>query len=260
MDDQPILGPNGEDQWVVGLLRATTFIPDLSMDDAIENTWWDETVGSKPEVEQINRQKGVKEQTGSLYDNRLIMASQPGRVDWTLVAMGEGSPETSKLSALGPMSDDTFDPFVKIVKSWLDKSPPANRLAFGATLGKPTADIQTGYKKILPYLHAVQPNPQDISHLLYQINRPRESTVRPGIMINRLNTWTVELLGTVGVVVEPTTPKASANIQGQQYICKLDLDINTSTLDDSVVKDDAYSIFQELVYNGKEIASKGDVA
>ena len=28
---------------------------------------------------------------------------------------------------------------------------PANRIAFGAALGRPTADAQTGYREIQPY-------------------------------------------------------------------------------------------------------------
>ena len=187
------------------------------------------------------------------------MFSQAGRVDWTLVATEEGSSETSKLAALGPVSTDTLGPFIEIVKNWLNESPPANRLAFGATLGRPTANAQTGYKEIQPYITTVHLNPQDTSDFFYRINRPRESAASPGTMINRLSSWTVELVGTVGITVEPTTPKVAANIQGQQYICKLDLDINTAILDDGVVKDDAYSIFQELVAHGQEIASKGDI-
>ncbi len=244
---------------MVGSLGATTFIPNLSVDGAIENTWWDKTIADKPEDEHINRQKGVKEQTGSLHGHRLIMVSQAGRVDWALVATEEGSSETSKLAALGPMSADTLDPFMEIVKNWLNKSQPANRLAFGAALGRPTADAQTGYKEIQPYIPAVKLNPQDTSDFFYRINRPRESAVSPGTMINRSSSWAVGLVGTVGVAVEPAASKVVGSIQGQQYICRLDLDINTAILDDGVVKDDAYSIFQELVAHGQEIASNGDI-
>lgn len=256
--DQSTSGLN-EEQWMVGSLRATTFIPTLSMNDAIENTWWNETVGSNPDDEHINRQNGRKEQTGHLHDNRLVMVSQPGRVDWTHLVAEEVSSETAKLPALGPMSPDTLDPFMAIVKNWLNESPSTNRLAFGAALGRPTTDTQTGYKEIQQYIPAVQLNRQGITDFFYRINHPKESKVRPGTMINRLNSWTVALLGTVEVTVEPTVSRVAANIQGQQYICRLDLDINTALLDDGVTKDDAYSIFQELVEHGREIASKGDV-
>lgn len=229
------------------------------MDNAVENTWWDKTVGSKPDEENINRQNGMKEQRGSRDGNRLIMLSRPGRVDWTLEATGEVSSDVPELPTLGPLSDDTLDPFVEIVKNWLNECPPVNRLALRAVLGKPTADAQAGYREIQPYLPTVQLNPHGISNFLYQINRPRESMVSPGMVINRLSRWAVVLVDTIGVTTKPSTPNADANIQGQQYICRLDLDIHTTLLGEGVVKDDAYEIFQELVLHGQEIASKGDV-
>lgn len=259
-DEQSVSYPNDRDQWQVGLLRATTFIPNLTTDDAIKNTWWGKIIGSKMDEENIDRQNGVKEQKGFFHGNHLVMVSQSGRVDLILAATEERSSETSELPALGPMSPDTLSPFAEIVKNWLNKSPPVNRLAFGANLGMRTTDAQTGYKKIQPYLPNVKLNPESISNFRYQINRPKESTVSPGTMINRLNIWTVVLLSTVEVTVEPTASKASANIKKPQYVCRLDLDINTSTLDDEVKKNGANSIFQELVEHGQEIASKGDVA
>ena len=163
-----------------------------------------------------------------------------------------------KIPALGSLSADMFDPFLRIVKNWLSECPPVNRLAFGATLVMPAADARTGYMAIQPYLHNVRLNPQDTSDFVYRINHPKRSTVSQGTMINRLNSWTVELVGTVGVTVEPAASKAAANIQGQRHICRLDLDINTALLDNGVIKDDTYAIFQELVAEGLEIADKGE--
>lgn len=256
-DDRPVSDPSGQGQWLVGLLRATTFIPDLSMGGAIENMWWDKTVGGKPDVENIDRQNGVKKQKGSLNNNRLVLVSQPGRVDWTLEVAESASPDMPELPALGPLSTDTLDPFLNIVKKWLSGCPPANRLAFGANLGRLVADARTGYEDIQQYIPAVQLN--GVSNFLYQINRPKESTVSPGTMINRMNTWTVVSIGTVGVTFEPTASKAAANMQGQRHICRLDLDINTALLDVSVVKDEAYAIFMEMVEHGQKIAYEGDV-
>ena len=229
------------------------------MGGAIENTWWDKAVDGKPDDEHIDRQNGVKEQKGSLNGNHLVMVSRPGRVDWTLGAAEGGSPDMPELPALGPLSADTLDPFVDIVKNWLNECPPVNRLAFGANLGRLVADARTGYEDIQQYLPTVQLNPQNVSNFLYQINRPKESTVSSGTMINRLNIWTVMSIGTVGVAIEPTASKAAANIQGQRHICRLDLDINTALLDNGVIKDDAYALFQELIKHGLEIASEGDV-
>ena len=229
------------------------------MDLAIGNTWWDKIVDGKPDDEHINRQNGVKEQRCSFNGNLLVMVSQPGQVDWTLEVAEGLSPDMPELPALGPMSADTLDPFMDIVKNWLNECPPVNRLAFGAILGMLTEDAKTGYAEIQQYLHNVQLNAQGISDFFYQINRPKESKVIPGTMINRVNRWAVALFGTVGVTVETATSKAVANIQGKRHICKLDLDINTPLLNDSVVEGKTYAIFQELVNQGQEIANNGDV-
>lgn len=258
VDDLLVSGPNGGDRWLVGYLRMTTFIPDLSTEAAVENTWWGETIGSKPEDERIDRQRWVKEQKGTLNGNHLVMVSQSGRVDWTFEAVEEGSNEGSELHALGSMSDNTLEPFVKFVKKWLSVCPPANRLAFGAILGIPVADAQTGYEEIQSYLQSVQLNPQTTSDFFYQINRPKEINVRSNIMINRLSMWSVALAGNVRVTVDPTASKASVYKRGQ-HICRLEFDINTVSLEDTVSGDDAYAIFHELVEHGQEIAKKGDV-
>lgn len=249
----------GGDRWVVGHLRATTFIPDLTAIDDFKSTWWKNVVGNTPEDERINHQGWVREQEGMLDGNLLTMVCRHGRVDWVLKYVEQGSPyETSKLPGIGPMSPKTLNPFMEVIRKWLFECPPTNRLAFGAILGRRATDAQAGYEKILSYISDVQLEPQGISDLVYQINRPRKSGFSKDIMINRLSRWSVQLTGTVGITVDPTIPKASASMQGQ-HICKLDLDINTTLLDDAVSGDDAHTIFLELVSLGQEISTKGDI-
>lgn len=255
--NRPASSPNGE-WWEVGSLRATAFIPDLSGADSVGNTWWERVTGGKPEDERIIHQRGVKEQRGALNGNLLAMVSQPSRADLTLEARGEESSELSELLTMGSLSGGTLEPFMRIVKSWLNECPPANRLAFGAILGWLAADAQTGYEEIQQYLPSVQLSPQNSSDFFYQINRPKESTVRPGIRINRISKWSVPLVGTVGVTVDPTASKVTASMQGW-HICKLELDINTAILSDPTSGDGAYALFQELAAHGQEIAKEGDI-
>lgn len=244
--------------WEVGFLRATTFIPDLTREVSVENTWWDKIVADKPEDERINHQKGMKKQRGKFKSNNLTMVSQLGRVDLTLGAADEEPPEPPKLPSIGPMSTDTLDPFMQIIKSWLNACPPANRLAFGAILGKPTVGTQTGHEEILSYLPDLQLDPQNISDLFYHINRPKISTVDPSIRINRMSTWSVPLVGTVGVAIDPAVSSATTDIQ-EWHICKLELDISTPLLSDVIVGDVAYAIFRELADHGQSIAGNGDI-
>lgn len=244
--------------WEVGFLRATTFIPGLTHEVSVKNTWWNKIIADKPEDERINHQRGMKEQRGKFKSNNLAMVSQLGRVDLTLGAVDEESPEPPKLPSIGPMSTDTLDPFMKIIKSWLNAYPPASRLAFGAILGKITTGTQTGHEEILSYLPDIKLDPQNISDLFYQINRPKMSTVHPSIRINRVSKWSVPLVGTVGVTIDPAVSKATTNMQ-EWHICKLELDTNTPLLSDVMAGDGAYQIFRELADHGQSIAENGDI-
>lgn len=258
-NNQLVSDSRNADQWMVGYLRTTTFIPDLSMDDIIKNSWCNQIVGRNPEDEYIDYQRSLKAQKSSFHDNLLTIVSQPKRIDWTLEATTDESSEMSTLPTLGSMSNRTLEPFVEIIKQWLDKCPMANRLAFGALLVRPTANIQTGCEEIQQYLPHVQLKPHDTSDFFYQVNRPRKSTVDQSIMINRLNKWSVGLIGTVGVTMDSSTLKTSTNIHSQ-HVCRLELDINTVVLNSTISRDKTYEIFQELVKHGLEISSEGDVS
>ena len=218
-------------------------------------------VGSQPNDEHINRQNGMREQRGMLNGNHLTMVSQTKRIDWTLDPARQGSLEPTvppELPAIGPVSCDTLEPFATIVRKWLIQCPPVNRLAFGAILVMPVANAQKGCEELQKHLHYIQMNPQNTTDFIYQINRPKESAIDSGVRINRLCRWSVSQIGTVGVEVDLTTLNASAAMEGQ-YVCKLDLDINTAVLNNVVSGDNAYEIFQELVAHGQEIAAKGDI-
>ena len=258
MDERPVLDSIGADRWKLVFLRATTFIPDLSMDDIVKNSWWRQIVGHDPDDDRIDYKSNLKVQKGSFNNNILAIISQPKRIDWTLEATVDESSENSKPPSLGTMNGRILEPFVGIVKDWFDKCSPINRLAFGAILINPTADAKTGYEEIQNYLPRVQLDPQGTSDFFYQINRPKKSSVNKNIKINRLNKWSVGLIGTVGVTIDSAEREAFTHIR-EQHICRLELDINTPILDSAVSGDGASAVFQELIKYGQEIASKGDV-
>ena len=228
------------------------------MEDVVKNEWWEETIGDKPEKVHVDNKRKVRVQKSLLNGNFWTMICQPGRVDWNLEAVEKESDKTSELLALGAMSDNTLEPFVKIVRKWLGKCPSTNRLAFGADLGKVTNDIHTGCEEIQKYLHSIKLDPKNTTDFLYQINRPRKSKVDSNIIINRMNTWSVVSVSTGGVTINPTTSKISANVQNM-YVCRLELDINTALSDNNIAKNKVYKVFQELVECGQEISDKGDV-
>lgn len=228
------------------------------MEDVVKNTWWEDTIGDKPDEVHVDNQRKARIQKSLLNGNLWTMICQPGRVDWTLEAVEKESDKTSELAVLGSMTTNTLEPFVKIIGKWLGKCPPTNRLAFGAHLGKMTDDIHTGYEEIQQYLPNVKLDPQNTANFRYQINRPRKSEIDSKIMINRLNTWSVVLVSTGGVTIDPMASKISANVQSS-HVRVLELDINTASVDGSIAKNKVRKVFQELVEHGQEISSKGDV-
>lgn len=186
------------------------------------------------------------------------MICRPGRVDWTLESAEKESDKTSELLALGSMSSNTLEPFVKIITKWLGKCPATNRLAFGAHLGKITNNIHMGYEEIQQYLPSVKLDPQNTTNFRYQINRPRKSNIDSNIMINRMNKWSVELISTGGVTIGPMGSKISTGVQNIP-VCMLELDINTAPRGNGIAKNKVRKVFQELVEYGHEISSKGDI-
>ncbi len=246
------------DNWEVERIRVTTFISLQPMKKITENTWWEETVGNKPEESFVSHQKGVKEQKGMLGNNLLILTCQPDRIDWNvMIGQQPSSDEPFQFPTIGSLPD-VLKSLSSVVKKWLDVCPPTNRLALGATLVKTIADIKTGHEEILQYLPDLKLNPTGISDFFYQINRPRESTSSVGIKINRLSKWSIMQIGTVRINVGSQVDVVPVNEQ-RQNACKLELDINTAPSDNIISKDATWPIFEELAEYGREIALKGDI-
>lgn len=226
--------------------------------EGIEDTWWETTIGDRPDQVHVDNQKKAKIQKSMIKGNLWTMICQPGRVDWTLEAIEKESDTTLDLLALGSMSTGTLEPFVNAIEKWLSICTPINRLAFGANLGKVTDNMRTGCEEIQQYLPSVELDPQNTANFLYQINRPRKSKVDSKITINRLNTWSMVIISTGGVMIDPTASKVLGNVQ-HVNVCKLELDINTASSNSKIAEDKAIDMFKELTEQGHEISNKGDV-
>ena len=244
-------------KWEVEYLRATTFISQRTLDEIIKDTWWEKVIGDKPEEEHVNYQQGVREQRGMLNNNRLIMLNQLNRIDWTVLIEKQVSDETPDTPTIRSLSD-VLESFLSVIKRWLDECPTVNRLALGAVLVRPVADIQTGYKEILKFLPDLRLDHTGISDFFYQINRPRESTSIVGTNINRLSKWSIMQTGTLEIKINASEVLMPMSKQGQSA-CRLELDINTAPPNKNIPKDDMWPIFEELVRHGCEIAIKGDI-
>lgn len=233
--------------WEIQQLRATAFTLTPPGPTEAED-WWLQATGQQAEETQSRPREGVRQQNGNFKEKRLILNSQPDRVDWLLE-------EPSS-----PMSDiqEAADPFFMLVLDWLQKHHPMNRLALGAILTKPVSNRREGYEKIAPLIPSVKLDPQNSSDFFYQINRPRISATVPDIKINRLCKWSVLQVGVIQIEVNLENPTSRIVPEQSLHACRLELDINTSP-ENKESLERPHEIFEEMITWGNEISEKGDV-
>jgi hypothetical protein len=242
----------GKLDWQVEVFRATAFPID---GQRIDTPWWDKLVPEPPETIVSHPKEGIKEEKGPFENGKLILRTQPNRIDWQYtidIEKPEGVPN------LGSFYNMEYG-FFNIVRNWLTICDEIKRLAFGTILLYPVANKEEGYNLISDYLPYVHLDPINSSDFLYQINRPYTSKVTPPIIINRLSKWSIaryklfkmELSG--GEKMQPTFFQDS-------YACRLEIDINNSPKDvDQLPKEKLVPIFDELYSLANEISRNGDI-
>jgi len=150
---------------------------------------------------------------------------------------------------------DAIDSFSELMQSWLEIAPPIQRLALGAVLRQNTVNAQEGYENLSKYL--TFPLDKDSSEFLYRINRPRKSQNIADLLINRLSTWSVDLLA--GFVLSPNNP-IPYSLHPAEFALSLELDINTSAdFFGELTPEQLPEILQELVNLSQEIVKEGDI-
>ena len=239
--------------WEAEQLRITTFHPlDVGM-DALAG-WWESVTGDKPEQQVDRPREGIREISGLFQDKRLVLASQPGRVNVLLLPpappLGE---EADRLPALGPLAS-ALDTLRVLGPSWLNSERPITRLAFGAVLVKSVPDLPSGHRIISQFL-PFGLDESNVSDLFYQINRPRNSRDER-MRINRLTRWSVAQGGTISFAIGPHEVTRSES--DARFACRVELDINTQANRVALI-DNKLSLFEEMIEYGEEIARQGDV-
>lgn len=239
--------------WQVESLRLTVF---LAPGAVVVDSAWEDLVGKPPEA---SVRRPVHQDEGGFEDGRLILATQPSRVDWLYTA-DLGKIETG-LPTVGSFSD-AVSKFQQLMHRWLKGCPPITRLAFGAILLQPVDNRIEGYKRIVEYLPSVKLDGENSSDFAYQINRPRVSNNIDALQINRLSKWSVMEMQRLQFVIpaEQVAVAQPAAPGEKKSACRLELDINTShVFTGEFPKGKFFLVFDELITLGKEIAEKGDV-
>lgn len=244
--------------WEVAALRLTLFLSEKEITEKNTDLWWQSITKALPDKVTQERQKARIKYEGIFDGGKLLLSSQPLRIDWVNETADTNLDNHSKFVTLGNFQNKV-EIFYENMLTWLQSDlPPIKRFAFGAILLFPVETSEAGYSKLSQFL------PFDIdtktsSDFLYQINRKRKSqTSTNNLSINRLSKWSVLQLKSA-IISTDLQSKSVMNL-ANAYACHLELDINTDVNFNGELKQNQLTeIFKEVVELGKEIASKGDI-
>ena len=233
------------DNWLVELVRITAFpSPGLQID---RSKWWSDIVGEPPESQLILPKKDTSREEGPFGNGRLILETQPARIDWVFSKLPDDE-------ALGdPLA--VFEQFTGLVRRWFDVCGALQRLAFGSILGIPVNSQPEGYDRLRSFLKSVELDAENSSDFLYQINRPRAFEADGfQIKVNRLSKWSVSLWQMLEIRGVTGGSITSGNA------CRLELDLSTDgEFAGELPKDLLTKILDVLIEFGLEISQRGDV-
>jgi hypothetical protein len=219
--------------------------------------WWRRVVGSMPEGISQKPQVGELQAIGPFGSGRLVLNVDPLRVDWLLVPnepQGEG-PDFVNVGEL----DSSVEQLLTSLSTWMTDAPAISRIALGSSLLLPVSDRAAGYRRLQALLPAVQIDVENSSDFSYGINRPRESVTIPGLRINRVSKWSVQIRSFAAVVVTGAAAAAGTSLS-TTLACRAELDINSSA-DNTQPIDQAsvLPLFREFARLASELAVRGDV-
>lgn len=248
-------------EWQVQSARVTTFF--LGGENPDPSGFWDRVVGTDPDEEHKFASSGQFHQIGIFGEWQLQLSIQPERLDWTISipVRSKDSQDILDASLSGRPLDSAFDVINDLGVKWMEICPATRRLALGAVLVQPVEDRKSGYSRLSEYLRGVEIDAVNSTDLNYQINRPRQSNVLPGLTLNRLSKWGVVVAGLLRMAVTPgdrITPRTS--MEHGSSAMRLELDLSTDgNRTDELPNSDLPSLLKELIDLGKEIAASGDV-
>jgi hypothetical protein len=240
--------------WQLEFARLIAFPADSPF--FVDQNWWNELGWGQPEDFAAIRKKHFREDKGSFRGVTITLTVDLGRVVWVVQPSGDVD-EAGSVPTLGPFLEK-MNWCVELLRPWLaGQCPPLLRLALTGKMIQPAATRQDVYRTLRSYLHLptelFEPNPPNDFSM--QINRRRNSTVVPGLEINRVSTWSKQNVDV------PLGPRAGTPFQWPD-VCHsaVELDMNTAPERSELLPHDALPrLLEELKALGVEIAECGDI-
>ena len=238
--------------WQVESLRVTAF-PEVNS-QVSPTKLWARYIGVEPAEVQIQRDR-INARHVEWANGVIFLVSQPDRIEWRYVAQQDES-QHSRFPIIGSLQSE-IDEFTRLADSWLTSHDvvPIVRLAFGAVLLRPEANIDNSYetlKRYLPFLHT-----ENLTEFSCRINRRRVSKTMSQIPINRIAHWNLARFRSIDIALEQAEVHMST--AGELLASRLELDVNTLQGQSTPLpSEDISMLFQELVELALEISLKGD--
>ena len=246
--------------WNGQLLRAT-FFPTQALDaEDLSDLWTIVSGGLLPEVDERRVRESFRRQGGRVdQEYYLELQIQPLRIDWFLTpASAEGESPKNDLGSFEPV----LVKFMADLSRWLETSADVawSRIALGGILASPVAGHREGYQLILDLVPSLRFDLADeLSDLLYQINRPRASKAEDGLKINCLMKWSVGKQQMMNLAMPSGMPTLQS-VGHEEFFGRLELDINTApTMGLELKKDRVQAILEELAQFALAVAASGEL-
>lgn len=239
--------------WQVESLRFTLF---RTRPVKIVLPLWETLTRERPEKVDSQPRANIITEQGTIILGSLIHTSDPLRINWVLSPSQEQQQTTPSFPTLGSLSKIKAQ-FINMTKDWLTSEvvPETNRIALGSISLVISQNKASAYKQLATCLHHVEIDIENSTDFSYQINRPIKSTVKSGLIINRLSKWSaLSLYGFLlgdkqGPVQDPRT----------YFSTRLELDINTSQHNqDPFSKTELLPLLQEFSQLVDQISTEGD--
>ena len=219
---------------------------------------WQTLIGEKPEkIDSQPRANRITEE-GTVVLGHLSHTSDTLRIDWNLSPSLEQQQRAISFPTLGPLFQ-VKDQFLHMMSNWLtsDTVPETNRIALGSISLIINNNREETYKLLSSFLHHVEIDIENSHDLLYRINRPIESNIESGLIINRLSKWSaVRIRG-----FEVTIGAKPEVIQDTRVYFASRLELDISTFQDNekpLSKEKLVPLLQELSQIADQISNEGD--
>ena len=239
--------------WGVEHFRLTLFHPPSVQTLPL----WEQLVGVRPESIEERPREGVVRQHGGVDANRLFLATQGERLDWTFLP----SPTADQGIAAAPTLSDPEQATLTLRRA-LDISlrsvRQVHRLAFGVLLEQRVTSQADGMSKLSKYLPHLNLEGQGGSDFIYQINRRRQSSVVLHASVNRVARWSLEQFVGGEVRITPTQVPQLQQF-GKGFVDRLLLDINTNPENNAIAPARMPGLLVEFIDLAHKVASEGDV-